>query len=375
MRDFLPEEAERRQRLSGRVLASMRSFGYTLVVPPAFEFAEVLERGLGALPPSEVLRFIEPESGDVAALRPDMTPQIARILATRLIDRPPPFRLAYEGTVLRRRAGRARKHRQLPQVGVELAGVGGLPGDLEILEVACASLLAAGLDQFTIDLGDAGVARPLIDALPEDVRADATSALKAKDADALRGMSSDDSLRTLALAGNDLTALTSAIGHFSGPTRDALERLANLHDKAKARGLGAWLSLDLAEVRGFAYYTGMIFRAYARGPGEAIGAGGRYDALMGRFGAPMPAVGFGLDLDALAIAVATARPNQDELERRVLCTGADAEPRARELRKQGVCAAVIADRDRAKAHAVAWGYTSVIDGELVIDIAPGEKST
>ena len=125
MRDLLPEETRERRELAGRVLQRLELFGYDLVLLPAFEFAEVLERGLGALDPSEVLRFVEPESGEVAALRPDMTPQIARMVATRLRTRPPPFRLAYEGTVLRRLSGRARKRRQIPQVGVELVGTKG----------------------------------------------------------------------------------------------------------------------------------------------------------------------------------------------------------------------------------------------------------
>src|SRR6478672_1442202 len=118
MRDLLPEETRSRRAVARCVLDRFALWGYALVTPPAFEFADVLERGLGALDPSDVLRFVEPESGEVAALRPDMTPQIARLVATRLSTRPPPLRLAYEGTVLRRLSGRARKRRQIPQVGV-----------------------------------------------------------------------------------------------------------------------------------------------------------------------------------------------------------------------------------------------------------------
>src|ERR1700730_17019076 len=148
MRDLLPEEAAARRELARKMLDRFALHGYARVAPPVFEFAEVLERGLGTLAPADVLRFIEPESGEVAALRPDMTPQIARMVATRLRGRPPPFRLGYEGTVLRRRTGRARKHRQIPQVGVELAGVGGPEGDLELLALAvghpCAPRGSAG---------------------------------------------------------------------------------------------------------------------------------------------------------------------------------------------------------------------------------------
>src|SRR5271163_4151844 len=186
MRDLLPEEAASRRALSRRVLDRFLLSGFSPVTPPVFEFAEVLERGLGTLDPTDVLRFIEPESGEVAALRPDMTPQIARIVATRLRSRPPPCRLSYEGTVLRRRSGRARKHRQIPQVGVELAGLPGPDGDLEILALAEGALLAAGLERFTIDLGSAGIGRALLQGLAEDVARDVTRALATKDEDELR---------------------------------------------------------------------------------------------------------------------------------------------------------------------------------------------
>src|SRR5579859_2342949 len=181
MRDLLPPEAGGRRRLSRRLIDHFALHGYELVTPPAFELAEVLERGLGTLDPRDVLRFVEPESGEVAALRPDMTPQIARMIATRLRGAPPPYRLCYEGTVLRRRSGRARKHRQIPQVGVELAGVAGPEGDLELLSLAADAMRAVGLDRFTIDVGDAGVVRALLAPLPADRQAQLSEALARKD--------------------------------------------------------------------------------------------------------------------------------------------------------------------------------------------------
>src|SRR5580698_8309053 len=159
MRDLLPEEAAERRALARSVLGRISLYGYAVVTLPVFEFAEVLERGLGHLDPADVLRFVEPESGEVAALRPDMTPQIARVVATRLRERPPPFRLAYEGTVVRRRSGRARKHKQIPQVGAELAGVAGPEGDLELIALVVDALHATGLKRFVIDVGDAGIVR------------------------------------------------------------------------------------------------------------------------------------------------------------------------------------------------------------------------
>ncbi len=181
MIDLLPEDAATRRALAQRILDRAGLFGYALVTPPAFEFADVLERGLGVLDPSDVLRFVEPVSGEVAALRPDMTPQIARMVATRLRGRPAPFRLACEGTIVRRRGGRARTHRQIPQVGIELAGVGGIEGDLELLELAADTLAAVGLRAFTIDIGEAGVVRSLLAGLSSETQTRLSSALSQKD--------------------------------------------------------------------------------------------------------------------------------------------------------------------------------------------------
>ncbi|HSO38688.1 MAG TPA: ATP phosphoribosyltransferase regulatory subunit, partial [Labilithrix sp.] len=181
MRDLLPEEAAARRALSAAVLGRFALFGYRLVTPPAFELAHVVERGLGTSASSDVLRFIEPESGEVAVLRPDMTPQIARIVATRMRDHAPPYRIAYEGTVVRRRTGRAKKHRQIPQVGVELCGVPSESADLELLELASDALRAAGLERFTIDLSDAGIVRELLADVPAERASEITDALAHKD--------------------------------------------------------------------------------------------------------------------------------------------------------------------------------------------------
>src|SRR4051812_861014 len=191
MRDLLPSEAVRRRRLARRVLDHFALHGYDLCTPPAFELADVLERGLGTLAPRDVLRFVEPESGEVAALRPDMTPQIARMAATRLADRPPPMRLCYEGTVLRRRQERARKHRQIPQAGVELLGVGGPSGDIELMALAAAAARAAGLGHFVLDVGHADIARALITDIPAPLASAILDALAHKDSAVLADLVRD----------------------------------------------------------------------------------------------------------------------------------------------------------------------------------------
>jgi ATP phosphoribosyltransferase regulatory subunit len=364
MRDLLPEEARSRRAIARRLLERFALHGYAVVTPPVFEFADVLERGLGTLDPGDVLRFIEPESGEVAALRPDMTPQIARMIATRLRDRPPPFRLAYEGSVLRRRSGRARKSRQMAQVGVELAGLADLDGDLEVLEVVAAALRESGLVRFTIDLGNSEIVRSLVgESAPPALMA----AIARKDESEVR-----EEARAAGLPGGAIERLVRLHGKRAAIDEArravqgtaavaAVDRLARLYDGAAARGLEEHLSADLAEVRGFAYYTGMIFQVYAPGPGEAIGAGGRYDELLARFGAPMPAVGFALDLDNVAWALRAAG-GEAPLGERVVVVGRPDDPRLFALRAGGVEAVAVRTRAEAEDYAKRWGFTSIVDG-------------
>jgi ATP phosphoribosyltransferase regulatory subunit len=373
MRDLLPDEAAHQRALSRTVLDRFALFGYRLVTPPAFELAHVVERGLGAGAAADVLRFIEPESGDVAVLRPDMTPQIARIVATRMREHAPPYRLAYEGTVVRRRSGRAKKHRQIPQVGVELCGVSDVSADLELLELAADALRAAGLTKFTIDVSDAGIVRELLADVPADRAADVTIALAKKDeamlAEHAKGLACAASLLALPRSSGGRDALEETVKIVTSNTRAraAAQRLLALFDEATARGLGPYLTADAGEVRGFAYYTGTTFSIYAEGPGEPIGAGGRYDELLSRFGAPMAAVGFGLDLDTLAWALRVA--GAPGLPRNgVVYVGAGDDGRVAALRARGIPTVAIGYHDAALAHARSWGFAAVWSGATLFDV-------
>jgi ATP phosphoribosyltransferase regulatory subunit len=375
LRDLLPPEARRSRQLAQRLLDHFVLHGYELVTPPAFELADVLERGLGALDPRDVLRFVEPESGEVAALRPDVTPQIARMAATRLSERPSPMRLCYEGTVLRRRQERARRHRQILQAGVELLGVRDPEGDVELMALAAGAARAAHLSAFVLDLGHADIARALIGEWPADLSSHLLSALAHKDGATLGQLARRagkepklvEALCELPRLHGDRAVWKEAerlLG--STPAAPALFALRDLWDRASAEGLEPVLRVDLGEVRGFAYYTGAIFHLFAEGPGEPIGSGGRYDDLLGRFGCPMPAAGFALDLDNLAWAL-RVRGESEPRDSRVLVKAAGRTGAlCAALRSIGIACAAGPDTDPA-AYARAWGFSHLLmllEGEL-----------
>jgi len=380
MIDLLPEDASARRALAQRILDRAALFGYALVTPPAFEFADVLERGLGALDPADVLRFVEPESGEVAALRPDMTPQIARMVATRLRGRPPPLRLACEGTIVRRRGGRARTQRQIPQVGIELAGIGGLAGDLELLELTADVLATVGLKAFTLDIGEAGVVRALLAGLAPEHQARLSMALSQKDEATVEdvckvaGSPYAEALCALPRLHGQRDALVEGLARLERtPAHAAATRLLELFDALVASELfGARIVADLGEVRGFAYYTGAIFHAYAQGPGDPVVSGGRYDELLGRFGYPIEAAGFGLDLDRLTDALHVAKVARPSAVR-VVVVGPACRERVASLRGRGVVAVCAEDGTQALRWARAWGFTHVVDASGWLETLTGER--
>jgi ATP phosphoribosyltransferase regulatory subunit len=252
-------------------------------------------------------------------------------------------------------SGRARKRRQIPQVGVELVGTKEPQGDVEVLEVAASVLSASGLSDFVIDLGDAGIARALLANVLLDRAAEIADALGRKDeievSDRMKAAGADPSILLELLRVKTLADGVKLLEKT--PAAPAARRLAALYESAVSRGLGDRLTADLGEIRSAAYYTGMLFRAYARGSADAIGSGGRYDDLLARFGSPMAAVGFAIDLDALVLAVRAAKGPSAPRER-VLVVGDEA--KARELRDRGVVA-VVHGRDGAREYASAWGFT------------------
>jgi len=376
MRDLLPPDAERRARLSANVAATFASYGYERVGTPPFEHAEVLERGLRDFERRSLLRFVESESGEVALLRPDITPQIARIVATRLSQRPMPQRLCYQGTTLRRRRGRARKQRQSTQAGVECVGLSGPAADAEVIEVAARAVLNAGLSRFRLELHDVRVGRQALAAVPENARLAAERALSEKDSSRLERVLEDAGLKHSAR--RPLLRLTELYGDFTtvlgqarrtmrdATTREALDRLDRVRDHLGHAGLSSELDLDLGEVRGQAYYTGVSFALLADGPGEAVGAGGRYDALLARFGSPNPATGFALDIGHLEWALREAcHPTDDGSAPRITLLGDGPEARrwAHLLRQAGLRVTRLGETTRPKAllHARAWSADALLD--------------
>jgi ATP phosphoribosyltransferase regulatory subunit len=376
MGDLLPPEAEELRTLTRVVINSFEQSGYDLIVTPLFEHADVVERGTDALDPRDLLRFVEPESGEVAVLRPDITPQIARAIATRLSDHPAPWRLCYEGRVIRRRRGRARSHQQITQAGIECVGFPGPEADVEVLELAARACENAQLTEFRIELSQVSIAQSLVDTLPPQLHAAISDRLARKDAAALAQLAREanlpaDTTRHLcALVEHygDIDVLDSAARELTWPA--AQEGIANLRElvaRLDRDSTRARLGFDLSDARGSTYYTGMSFNLLAAGPGEPISSGGRYDQLLGRYGVARPATGFAFDLENLQWALRACGHGRIEPRafRVAVGLGTAAEQRrvAETLRERQLVAATLPSHSDLKsclAFAKSWGYDAVL---------------
>jgi ATP phosphoribosyltransferase regulatory subunit len=313
--DVLPAEAARVEALRRTLLDHFRARGYRLVQPPLVEFLDSLLTGSGRDLDLITFKTVDPLSGRLLGLRADTTPQVARIDA-HLLNEAGVTRLCYAGSVLRTTAAPG-ETRQVVQIGAELYGCGGIAADREVMRLLLSALDTAGVRGLHLDLAHVGLYRALarlagLDGTGEGNDAELFAALRDKDAPAVRDITEPlpeparRALRMLASlygpAGATLAAAQDALPALP-EVREALAALATL---ASSAGNIDAIHVDLADLRGYHYYTGVKFSVFAQdasGMAVECGRGGRYDGVGRAFGRARPATGFSMDLRRLAARV------------------------------------------------------------------------
>ncbi len=303
--DVLPSEARKIEELRRRLLDRFRAYGYEMVMPPLLEYLESLLTSGGNDLRLRTFKLVDQLSGRTLGLRADITPQVARIDA-HLLNRQGVTRLCYAGNVLHTRPRGLHATREQIQIGAELYGHAGLEADLEVQQLMLDALHLAGLANVRLDLCHAGVLGALFS---RDAAAAARGealydALAAKDVPLLNELTEDLSpdtraaLRALPRLYGDASVLDDArrlLPALPEITR-ALDDLASL----AAQVTGAEVTIDLADLRGYAYHSGPMFSAYVDGVPNAVARGGRYDHVGQAYGRARPATGFSLDLREVA---------------------------------------------------------------------------
>ena len=314
--DVLPAQARHIEELRRGLLDAARRCGYELVIPPLLEHLESLLSGTGHELDLKTFKLVDQLSGRTLGVRADTTPQVARIDA-HLLNRQGLARLCYCGPVLHTRPVGLSASREPLQFGAEIYGHAGLEAELEVLDLALDCLMSAGIDKVALDLGDTRIVRALLAGVPVDaVRLSGViAALAAKDAAALQAASvgfpeeSKAGLRNLlSLYGSvEVIAAARRLLPARPQLRAALDDLQALADHVARVHVEVQLGVDLADLGGYAYYSGSRFSVYAEGSGDALLRGGRYDEVGAVFGRNRPAVGFSLDVKGLAALIAPER--------------------------------------------------------------------
>jgi ATP phosphoribosyltransferase regulatory subunit len=312
--DFLPEKADKIGYIERKIRRVFELWGFRRIIPPALEFQDVMALGLDEDLRERTFRFDDRHSGRLLAIPPDITPQVARIVATRMRGYPLPHRLCYTGRVLRHAELQSGRSREIFQAGVELIGLDSPEADAEMVAMAVEVLKGLGLEDFKIDIGQidffrgvmaaSGLRAPLTGLIQEAVAKKDSSAVRSILEEAEISDSAKEAIAAIPrlFGGREVLAQArrSVLDDRSGR---ALDNIAQVLDILDIYGVAEYLTIDLGEIRRLDYHTGVTFEGFVAGLGEPVCGGGRYDGLTAKYGFPAPATGFAFNTLALLSAL------------------------------------------------------------------------
>jgi ATP phosphoribosyltransferase regulatory subunit len=367
LRDLLPPDAGVEAEVVARLMAALTAHGYERVKPPLIEFEDNLLSGAGAAMASDTFRLMDPVSQRMIGLRADMTPQVARIAATRLKKAPRPLRLCYAGQVLRVKGTQLRPERQIGQVGAELIGSNAVAADVEAVAVAAEALASLGLIGLSVDL----TLPTLVPAVCRATALDAESiravraALDHKDAAKLQSVAGPAAglLGELLKCAGEAEKSLKALAALKLPPEAAAERerlaAVIMALRQAIPGLGA--TIDPVENRGFEYHTGVSFTFFAGAVRGELGRGGRYRAGEG---AGEEATGFTLYTDT----VLQAMPEYVPSRRVYVPVGGDLAAMRRLREQDWITVAGLAPTANAQAEAKRLNCGHVFESGKIVDL-------
>ena len=313
VRDIYGAELLKRNSVIGRIRERMRLYGYSGIQTPTFEFFDVFSSEIGTTPSRELYKFFDKE-GNTLVLRPDFTPSVARCAAKYGEEGQGPMRFAYQGSTFVNASSLQGKLNESAQMGIELIGEASARADAEAVALLIECLRDSGLSRFQVSVGNAGYFRGMceeagIDPETENELRDDISGKNYYAAEKLLlGLEIPDRIREKILnvtvfSGSAETLDEALLSADNARSAAAIESLKDFYEALKNYGVERYVSFDLSMLSKYDYYTGIIFRGYTYGVGEAIAAGGRYDRLISHFGQDMPAVGFMIQTEYLQEAL------------------------------------------------------------------------
>ncbi len=313
VRDIYGEEYRRKLLIEENVKKVIRSYGYEEIQTPTFEYFDVFSKEIGTTPSKELYKFFDKE-GDTLCLRPDFTPSIARCVAKYFDEETKPIRLTYSGNTFINNLSLQGKLKETTQVGCELMNDGGVEADAEMINLVIESLLSTGLKNFQISVGEMNFFKGLCEAagINEEDELTLREAISTKNSfsanEMIKALDCDEALKTQlfecvnCIGGIDKIREMKALVS-NERSKAAIDRLEKIVEILKIYGNEGYISFDLGMLSKYNYYTGVIFKAYTYGIGDALVKGGRYNNLLESFGSSKAAVGFVVVIDDLLMAL------------------------------------------------------------------------
>lgn len=351
VRDIYSRECEQKHALQERLHATIHSYGYHDIETPTFEFFDVFSKEIGTIPSRELYKFFDRE-GNTLVLRPDFTPAIARAATKYFVNESVPVRLTYLGNAFVNQSSYQGRLKETTQIGGELIGEDSADADAEVIALVVQMLLSSGLKEFQISLGHVGFFRALVQeaGLDEQTTEELKTLLKNKNTFGVEKLMEQqpisDSLRTLFRSLTSLFGTEEVLDRADALTenqaaKESLQRLREIWKILKLYGVEQYVSFDLGMISGYRYYTGIVFRGYTFGTGDAVIKGGRYDSLLRQFGKEAPAVGFVAVIDQLLNALSRQKITQQIPANHCMIIYEsskleEAVQRAKELRSSGI---------------------------------------
>lgn len=304
VKNFSPQRAEEIKRVEETLLGEFARWGYRPVITPLFESLETIMAGLGENLREKVLKFVDPSTGEVVALRPDITPQVARMVALEFHDREDALRLCYNGRVVRFEEKGSGKEREVFQVGCELVGLAGPEADAETIALAIKSVESLGIKGLVLDVGHTGFLSHLFEKTGP-YRESIEEAIKKKDTEELDSIISSaklpakikDAILTIPELFGGLNVLETAKG--IPIFKKYAKEIENVLNIVAEFNLNYSVNIDFGELRGFNYYTGVSYELISPNSLSPLLRGGRYDTLLSNYGYDAPATGFAVDIESI----------------------------------------------------------------------------
>lgn len=361
VRDIYGEEYAKKLKLEKMIHKKLKSFGYQDIQTPSFEFFDVFSREIGTTPSKELYKFFDKE-GNTLVLRPDFTPSMARCAAKYFMEETFPIRFCYLGNTFTNISSLQGKLCEVTQMGAELIGDGSVEADAEMIAMLIECLKSAGLERFQVTVGEADYFRGLCEAagLSKETELELRENVSGKNIfaveDLLKEQHIEEEYREAFLKITELFGAAEVLEKAEALVSNArslraVERLKQVYELLRIYGAEQYISFDFGMLSKYHYYTGVTFRAYTYGVGDAIVKGGRYDNLLKTFGKDAPAVGFVVVLDDLMTAMASQKIILSAKEEHGILVYEKAAferalLRAGELRKSGVCTELILKDDK-----------------------------